>query len=322
MRKTLKPLKRVKDRFSLFNDGRTLDANKRRYIIKSVQDTIASAKTKENLRLGESYGFYGHAPRQRAKKLDLGETEVINIGGRPVVVENIPSNRTISISCDDDGVVTHEQEFLDTETGKIALSLWESGAGGWSWATGGSDGRNASVARTYHGMDYVLQPNYLSLDHPSMMLESVGSDMLLESLQKSGFNEADAQAISDSMQNAVIADNEAILELEQNVMYLESVNREQAEQIANQQSQIDMMLEATNKLPIFITDEQKAAMMDIGVDDNFKTVQAMFESVGSSQAKTLPMGFEPTSGKVGKQKIIGEIKDSMIDFGGASRTFQ
>lgn len=111
MRK-LKTLKRVKDRFSLFNDGRKIGANKRKYIVQAVQKMIQSAQTQELLRVGEAYGYYGHQPRQRAKKLELGETEVIMINGRPVVVENVPSNRTISISCSDDGIVEHEEEFL------------------------------------------------------------------------------------------------------------------------------------------------------------------------------------------------------------------
>ncbi|MCG9773675.1 head processing protein, partial [Vibrio diabolicus] len=150
---TAKALKQVSDRFSLFNDGRKLSANKRNYIIKAVQAMINSPRTKELLRLGEAYGYYGHQSRQRANKLSIGETEVIMINGRPVVVENVPSNRTVSITCSDDGIVEHTQEFLDTDTGRIALGLHNSRAGGWSWATGGQDTREASITTSYHGMD-------------------------------------------------------------------------------------------------------------------------------------------------------------------------
>ncbi len=53
----MKSLRQVTDRFSLFNDGRKLGANKRNYIIKSVQNMIASDATQEALRLGEAFGF-------------------------------------------------------------------------------------------------------------------------------------------------------------------------------------------------------------------------------------------------------------------------
>lgn len=170
----MKSLKQVTDRFSLFNHGRKIGANKRRYIVKAVQDMLNNDETQESLRLGEAYGFYGHGARERAKKLSLRETEVITIDGKPVVVENVPSNRTVSVTCNDDGIVEHTEEFLDTPTGKIALSMWESKAGGWSWATGGRDSANAAIATSFHGFDYVLKPNYLSLEHPAMMMESSG----------------------------------------------------------------------------------------------------------------------------------------------------
>lgn len=292
----LKTLKAVTDSFSLFNDGRQLSANKRNYIVRAVQSMLASQRTQELLRVGEAYGYYGHQPRQRAKKLDIGETEVIMVQGKPVVVENVPSNRTKSITCDDNGVVTHTEEFFDTPTGRIALSLWESGAGGWSWATGGRDTPQASLTTSFHGMDYVLQPNYLSLDHPSMMLESANaSDMIFESLQKhGGFEYDDAMAISDSIQNASQLPD--TVDLENHVMYLESVNNELRDQIESRNSIGDMLLEAANSLPVYLTDSQRKAISSMANKDDVKVVQALFESLGSEQSKTLPTGsYEPAS---------------------------
>ncbi len=57
-----KILRKVKDRFNLFNDGRKLNSNKRKYVIKAVQSMIEAAQTNELLRLGEAYGYYGHQP--------------------------------------------------------------------------------------------------------------------------------------------------------------------------------------------------------------------------------------------------------------------
>lgn len=317
----IKPLKRIKDRFSLFNDGRKLDSNKRNYIVKAVQQMINNERTQEQLRLGESFGYYGHGPRQRANKLDIGETEIIMIKGKPVVVDNIPAGRTISISCNDEGIVDHEQEFLDTATGRIALSMWESAAGGWSWATGGDDTKRASITKSYHGMDYVKQPNYLSLNHPAMMMEGVNKDdMLLESLKNNGFEQDDAQSIVDAMSEAAIETSS--VELEQQIMYLESVQAELQSKLDNTENALSMMIGAAESLPIYISDSQRAAMADLSESRNQATVKAMFESVGNNQAKTLPCGFEAAS--VGKSPTGDEktLRENMINFGAPKRRFK
>ncbi len=319
----MKSLRQVTDRFSLFNDGRKLGANKRNYIIKSVQNMIASDATQEALRLGEAFGFYGHQPRQRANKLNIGETEVITINGRPVVVENIPSNRTVSLSCSDDGIVTHTEEILDTDTGKIVASMQSSGAGGWSWATGGRDTRQQSVANSYHGMDYVLKPNYLSLDHPTMMLESAEREtMLLESLQNvGGFDEESAHNIVTSINGADFnLDRER--ELETEVMYLEGLNLELSEQAhAATQSQArfkSMMLEAVNRLPFYLTDAQKLALSSMENDHDFEVINAMFESIGANKLKTLPTGMYQESTPT-TQIAPDSFKQNKILFSGKPR---
>jgi hypothetical protein len=319
MRDKPKKLRQVTDRFSLFNDGRTMDANKRNYVVQSVQKMLTSAKTQELLRLGESYGYYGHAPRARANKLDIGETEVIMVKGKPVLVENVPASRTIDIKCSDDGIVEHTQEFLDTVTGKIALSLWESSAGGWSWATSGSDSRERSFARGYHGMDYVNQPNYISLEHPAMMMESVGSDMLLESLVNNGFETDEAQDIANHIAGGVCVHDAA--EQEQTIMYLESVNKELTDELEISKRQNVMMLEAIESLPIYMTDAQREALCNLGNDGSKEVVQAMFESINRSQHKTLPCGWESPNAIKNQNQIENGFKDHIINFGQPTRRF-
>nr|WP_225312395.1 hypothetical protein [Salmonella sp.]QBM91379.1 hypothetical protein NNIBIDOC_00046 [Salmonella sp.] len=51
------------------------------------------------------------------------------VDGKPVVLENVPSNGTIDISIDGNGIVTHTQEILDTDTGRIVRGMINSGAG-------------------------------------------------------------------------------------------------------------------------------------------------------------------------------------------------
>ncbi len=319
----MKALRKVTDRFSLFNDGRKLGANKRNYIIKSVQNMIASDATQEVLRLGEAFGFYGHQPRQRANKLNIGETEVIMINGRPVVVENIPSNRTISLSCSDDGIVEHTEEILDTDTGKIVASMQDSRAGGWSWATGGRDTRQQSVVNSYHGMDYVLKPNYLSLDHPAMMFESAERDtMLLESLLNvGGFDAESAQNILTSINGADFnLDRER--ELETEVMYLEGLNLElsaKAKAASESQGRFkSMMLEAVNRLPFYLTDAQKLALSNMETDHDFDVINAMFESIGADKLKTLPTGMHQEAPQI-KAGAPDSFKSNKIQFGARTR---
>lgn len=295
----MKALEQVSDRFSLFNHGRAIGANKRSYAVKAVQQLFASEAVREALRLGEAYGYYGHQPRQRAGKLTLGETEVINIGGKPVVVENVPSNRTVSIACGDDGVVSHTEEFLDTETGRIAKSLHGSKAGGWSWATGGRDSASNAIATSFHGVDYVLNPNYLSLDHPAMMLESADqrNDMLLESLQSiGGFDTNSAANIVDSFNKPVGIAPEIITELEGDKMYLEGVNMELQSKLDEETKFREMMLESLNKLPFYMTEEQKTALTSLNNQHDFDVVNAMFESMGAKPMGDLPTGnYQPTT---------------------------
>ncbi|MCV4783918.1 hypothetical protein OFM36_31255, partial [Escherichia coli] len=81
--------------------------------------------------------------RQLTGKLEVPETSVIMVEGRPVVIDNVPACRTVAISVDDNGIVTHTQEILNTEPGKIVAAMIESRAGGWSWATGGRESSRA-----------------------------------------------------------------------------------------------------------------------------------------------------------------------------------
>ncbi|MCG6387472.1 head processing protein [Vibrio fluvialis] len=287
----MKGLEQVSDRFSLFNHGRKIGANKRKYIVNAVQQLLQSEQVQEDLRVGELFGYWGHAPRQRAGKLSIGETEVIVINGKPVVVENIPSNVTVAINCDDNGIVSHTEEFLETESGRIARSLWNSKRGGWSWATGGRDSASSAVATSFHGVDYVLKPNYLSLDHPAMMLESAGQegDMLLESLQNvGGFDTNSAANIVDSVSKHREYDTEIITELEGERMYLEGVNMELNTELKGQKDFRNKLLESMDRLPFFMSDEQKQALSSLNTQHDLDVVVAMFESMGAKDLSSLP----------------------------------
>lgn len=297
MTNTPKILRTHTDRFNIFNDGRKLGSNKRNYILNSVRTMFESMETQELLRTGEAYGYYGHSVRQRVGKLNVMETEIINVNGKPVVVDNVPACRTTAISIDDDGTVTHTQEIFDTPTGRIVDSLISSQVGGWSWATSGRDTKAASITKAYAGMDYVLQPNYLSLDHPAMMLESTDRDsLLLESLQGAGLDEDSARkAIQIGNSETYLVDR--LAELESEVMLLEGMissgqeieaelEREREEQAKKE----SLMLEALEKLPVYMTQEQRKAFTEMKDESDLKVVGAMFESLGRANLDGLPLG--------------------------------
>ena len=307
-KKTRGVLRTVTDRFNLSNDGRKLGANKRNYIIQSVKDMISNENTKELLRLKEAVGYYGHKPRERANKLFIGESEIVNINGNSVVVDNVPASRTTDISVDEKtGVVTHTQEILDTPSGKIINALIEAGQGGWSWATGGRDTQQASYAKTFAGFDYVLQPNYLSLDHPSMLMESVGDreSAMFESLSRIGIDEESARKVL-KIGNDTQFNIEQHAELEQQTYFLEGL----VSDLQSKASSKDLLLSTIEQsLPVFLSSKEKLALKNMASDDDIKTVKNLFESIAQSKLHTLPKSSD-------SEKHVKELvkHNNMVNF--------
>lgn len=303
-------LKTVTDRFSLFNNPRKFSGNNRDYALSAVKNTLESPATQELISLGEAYGYYGHGRRQMAGKLEIPETMVINVNGKPVVVDNIPSNRTLAISVDGNGIVSHTEEILSTDSGRIVNGLLESRAGGWSWASGGPDGKKA-IMRVYMGMDYVKNPNYISMDHPSFLLESGSTreqqeEMILESLKSQGFSSENSLAIKNNfeqnehesiilmnleedmllLEGILYGRNKEILELQETRNLLQSKNEEAEKLIANRR---EMLLETAKKLPVFISEEQVEALVNMSTEQDAKIFELLFESAMKGGLKTLPL---------------------------------
>lgn len=155
-----KPLRKVTATFNIFDHGRL--GHKRNYDIGNVKKVIESPETRELIAMREAYGYYGHGRRQLAGKNKIEEFEAVNTPNGIITVENIPALVTTALDIDDNGTVTHEQEFLPTNPGRAALALYESKVGGFSWAMGGRDGGKfgRSIISGYHGMDYVLEPGF------------------------------------------------------------------------------------------------------------------------------------------------------------------
>jgi hypothetical protein len=322
-------LNTVTDRFSLYQNARKGRQNGRKYALSAVKAMLESPETQEGLKLGELFGYYGHGRRaayhSQYGSLDLPEVSVLQVDGKPVVLENVPACRTIAIGVDDDGVVTHTQEILDTPTGKVLNGMIKSHAGGWSWATAGADMPGVAIPKSYHGCDYVLHPNFVSLDHPaSLMMESADTrnQAILEGLLQSGFSTESSQEIlqhyermcgATSMLESVMRVQELELaqlesvgyqmalssELRETKAMLESVRGEvsslrNAEQA--RQSQLDELLD---DLPIFVSHKQRDAIMEMNNPGQADVLKALFESVAKTNLALSP---------VVRKQVIEQIK--------------
>lgn len=307
----MKALRTVTDRFSLIDKIRRFTPqNDRNYLLRSVRETFDSPATQERIQLGEMYGYYGHGRRAayyaKTGRLNLPEFAVVMVDGKPVTLENVPSNRTLEVNVDDNGVVTHVQEILDTEPGNIVDGMNRSRAGGWSWATGGDD-QAVSKVTSFYGFDYVTIPNYISLDHASAMLESATDrqDMICAGLVEKGYSENQAADIFqhfESMrdQTAMFESGEA--SLMESALHIEHGKRLELEdrlRSANlmiesagsmAKSRRKVMKEALANLPLFISKEQISALCRMETAEDAKIVAAMLESIGSNATATLPMG--------------------------------
>lgn len=335
------------DRFSLFNKVRKGKQNNRNYILEAVKRMINGPETQEGLRLGELYGYYGHSRRELAKNVELPETAVVMVEGKPVVLDNIPGSRTIAISVDDEGVVTHTEEILDTPTGRIIASMLESRAGGWSWVTTGRDSPAASIPTGFFGFDYVTMPNFISMDHPAAMRESAEDrdTAITEALIKQNFTAEDATGIVkhytdlshhemmfESIQRieeletaqlvaaGELLDKDRQLE-EQNTMLesLRSIESEQKQQRADRMAMFERVLD---KLPVFTNQRQREAFTNMKTEEDFAIVDALFESLASPAIRTLPVEQITTTSTPAKRQNAEPVDQStIINFESNARHF-
>lgn len=340
-----KVLKTHTDRFSLYRKVRQGKQNNRNYMLEAVKAMINNPETQEGLRLGELYGYYGHSRRQIAGKMDLPETAVVMVEGKPVVLDNIPACRTIAISVDDDGVVTHTQEIFDTPTGHIVAGMLESRAGGWSWVTTGRDSPSVSIPKNLYGFDYVLNPNFISKDHPAAMFESNDdrTTAMMESMAGQGFSSESAAAIIEHADK--LAQHEAMTESFMRLEELEDAMLEATGQLLAQEAQLaekkgilesmqqekalfesanaareEKMAIALDKLPVFTNAAQRKALANMQSDEDMEIVTTLFESMAKLNTATLPLEV-PAPSTASKTKKAAEQAHTFVSFMDEPRHF-
>lgn len=185
-------------RYSLFEEGRKYSGNHRKYLIENAREVCYSPKVREQIKLREALGYYGHGIRQKAGRLRPQELNYAETaGGREVEIIAVPSNVTTQFDVAQDGTVTHTQDVLKTPSGEIVSSLHKSRVGGFSWACHGVDGGQHSPTELddFAGFDYVLRPDFSY--NRGYILEGAGDvdQLVLECVEAVVKDQAKAEAI-------------------------------------------------------------------------------------------------------------------------------
>lgn len=194
---------------------------------------INSPATQELVKTGSMLGYYGHQLRM-LYGLQVPETVIVN--GKQVSIS--PALRTIELSCDAEGNVTHRQEFLNTTEGDTALNYYRNNIGGFSSANDYKNVNGVIYPTVAFGFDYVLQPNYATNIGDSVLLDSLSGDLVRTNLEQSFF------AMYDSIHKVAYANHNAEINLQRAI---ESENQLLAAQ-AEKEHRLELQKERDNKM--------------------------------------------------------------------------
>lgn len=273
-----KVLKTVTETFSIFQDGRKHNPAPQNFLLSAIQRVLTTSKTLELISLGEAVGFWGHNVRTLTNKLKPSETEVVMVKGKPVIMNMVPAIKTIEVSVDDKGNVTHTEAFLDTEGGRAALACYEAGVGGFSWAMLGGNDPRALEAREFAGFDYVKRPNFIPLKRQAMLLSSMGDDagsLLLSNLTEQGIEAEQAESMIKDWQSA--ESQEADLS--------ELVA---SDLIAKAERRTLLLSGVVENIPFILDEKQKQALINMDSEQDAEIVNALFSSIQSTNMSQLP----------------------------------
>lgn len=161
-------------KYNLKERGRHFRGRDRNYNIAALVAAINSPECQERVKNRDMLGYYGHWTRM---KFGMDPQEGGLDKGRPAIVE--PAIVTTYLKAYPDGTIEHQDEFLDTDSGKVAAKLFQSRAGGFSSAID-------ELRPTFYGFDYVLEPNYTT--NRGFSLDSV-ADMTAEDVEAAIYGE-------------------------------------------------------------------------------------------------------------------------------------
>ncbi len=159
--------------FNLADRGRQYTGQDRSNVsLKAWIDVFNSNETQEMIETGSMLGYYGHQVRML---FGLTPPETVLVDGKLITIS--PAVRTIELHADQDGNVTHREEFLDTPEGEYALQKYKARVGGFSFAHDYVGRGGVVIPTSCGGADYVLQPNYAG---------NIGDGVLLDGVLKEG----------------------------------------------------------------------------------------------------------------------------------------
>ena len=222
--------------------------------VKTMIERINAPDTQELVKTGGMFGYYGHQIRQR---FGMMPPETALIDGKKIVLE--PAFRTVQLSADRDGTVTHQAEFLNNETGNFAKSQYQSKVGGFSTAVSYIQNGVKLIPKLFAGFDYVFQPNYATNVGDGVLLDGLfcsAEHALFDSINSDPLQAQYAQSLEqailqnyDSIQriNALSVQNEQVMGAIQNELEQQLNKQQRYAQIKAKKEQegYDSLIEKT-----------------------------------------------------------------------------
>jgi hypothetical protein len=168
-------------KFNVTQRGRKHRGVERNFDTATLASVVNSPEVQERVRKRDLHGYFGHGPRAA---FGMSPPEFAVVQGKQIVLE--PALVTTLLKADGNGNIEHEAEFLDNPPGRAARRLWDNKVGGFSSAISCREYGGRDVPLSFHGFDYVLEPNFStnrgwaldSATHPTGM---VLDDAILES---------------------------------------------------------------------------------------------------------------------------------------------
>lgn len=154
--------------YNVHDRGRKARGVDRLFDTAALAALINGPEVQERVKLGDMLGYYGHWPRLA---FGMATREVGLLDGKVVALPT--ALRTIHLSADEQGNISHQAEFLDNAWGQEAAGHYQSEAGGFSSAIDVSPRSSPSIPTDFHGFDYVLEPNYTTNRGHRAMLDAV-----------------------------------------------------------------------------------------------------------------------------------------------------
>ena len=171
--------------FNLKDRGRQHTGQSRNNVdIQAWINLINSPKTQESVKNGDLLGYIGHELRVL---YGMAVPDMLIDPTTNRILEISPAVKTIYLSCDQEGNVTHQQEFLDTPEGQFAKRQYVAQIGKFSAATSKKTVNGLIIPTQMHGFDVVKMSNYATNKGNGELLDSI---MLIDEESEPMFDSA------------------------------------------------------------------------------------------------------------------------------------